>query len=956
MTEPSAHALLDQVRQGPKSFDELADRLLDMPREQSRAQLVALLEAYKQGSAQVEVASFLGSKLELAALIQDIVFKISALLNADRTSLFLIDRQRSQLWSKVAQGLQTKEIRIPMDRGLAGLVATKGEPLNIPDVYDHPLFNRDVDKATGYRTMSMLAAPITNPAGEIVGVIQAINKRGGPFTGADLALLRSLSTILAVALENSLLYERVVAQQRNLDSLLGVANALTSQLDLTTLVQSIMGKACEILSADRATLFLLDKEKDQLWSKVAKGSEIREIRFPRSVGIAGHVATTGEPLNIQDAYQSPLFNPEFDKKTGYRTQTILCMPIRNTGGEVIGVTQVINKKDGVFTVDDEQLLGAFSAQAAIALENAQLYERVVAQQRQVESLLNVANALSSELDLSTLIQTIMGKACDIMEADRATLFLLDKETGELWSKSTQGGEIKEIRFPKSVGIAGHVATTGEPLNIEDAYESPLFNPEFDKKTGYRTRTILCMPIRNNSGEVMGVTQLINKKKGVFTPDDEQLLQAFSAQAAIALENAQLFDSVLHLKNYLESVLNNMSNGVMSVDSKQRVTLTNQAATRILEVTAADPISRRLDEVLGEGAGLFAEKFQRVMESGQALTEYDRDYKTATGKPLSMNVSIQPLKDQRAGTIVGSVAILEDMTREKRTRSMMTRLLSKDVAERLLSGDWEALMRGARQDVTILFSDIRSFTTITEKIGAQETVAMLNEYFSHMVDAIFSFGGTLDKFIGDAIMAIFGAPVHHPNNAVHAVHAAIEMGNRLRTFNAKRVREGKVPIRTGICLSSGEVLCGTIGSEKKMEYTAIGDGVNLASRLESANKYYGTEVLISEFTYAKTAEECRVREIDRVKVKGKHQGVTVYELLGLRESRFDEAQEAHLAAYDEGMRWIGAHRFEQAHRCFIRAVEITPTDRASQLWLERTTELLKSPPPPDWDGTYELKEK
>ncbi|MBI3893302.1 MAG: GAF domain-containing protein, partial [Candidatus Wallbacteria bacterium] len=588
--------------------------------------------------------------------------------------------------------------------------------------------------------------------------------------------------------------------------------------------------------------------------------------------------------------------------------------------------------------------------------NAQLYERVMAQQRQVESLLNVANALSSQLDLPALIQTIMGKACDILEADRATLFLIDKETNELWSNSTQGGEVKEIRFPKTVGIAGHVATTGEPLNIKDAYESPLFNQAFDKKTGYRTKTILCMPIRNNAGEVMGVTQLINKKKGIFTPDDEQLLKAFSAQAAIALQNAQLFDNVLHLKNYLESVLNNMSNGVMSVDTKKRLTLANQAATRILEIEQPEIVSRNISEVLGAGAEQFGEKFQRVMDSGQALTEYDRDYKTATGVDLSMNVSIQPLKDQRTGATVGSVAILEDMTREKRTRSMMTRLLSKDVAERLLSGDWEALMKGARQDVTILFSDIRSFTTITEKIGAQETVMMLNEYFSHMVDAIFSFGGTLDKFIGDAIMAIFGAPVHHPNNAVHAVHAAVEMGNRLRIYNDKRMREGKAPIYTGIGLSSGEVLCGTIGSEKKMEYTAIGDGVNLASRLESANKYYGTEVLISEFTFAKAADECRVREIDRVKVKGKHQGVTVYQLLGMRDAKFDEAREAMLGAYDEGMRWGGAHHFEKAHRCFIRAVEINPKDRPSNLWLERTAEMIKNPPPDDWDGSFELKEK
>jgi adenylate cyclase len=949
-------SLVDQVRRSQRPLEELVDGLLSMPRDQAREALLGLMRAHRRHSAQVEVASFLGAKLELATLIRDVVFKLSELLDADRSSLFLVDNERYELWSKVAQGLQTSDIRFPLDVGLAGFVATSGEVLNLEDVYQHPLFNQEIDRQTGYRTRTMLAMPIRNAAGETIGVVQVINKRQGVFTADDQELLTSLLVMLALAIENSLLYEKVVSQQHNLESLLDVANSFSTQLDLTSLIQTIMRKACALMRADRATLFLLDRERNELWSKVAQGLQVNEIRFPKTVGVAGHVATTGKSLNIQDAYKSSLFNPEFDRKTGYHTRTILCMPIRSTNGEVMGVTQLINKQDGVFTPADEQLLMAFSAQAAIALENATLYDRVLSQQRQLESLLNVANALSSQLDLPALVQTIMGKACDILDADRATLFLLDKETDELWSQTTQGGATQEIRFPRTVGIAGHVATTGTPLNIEDAYQSPLFNPGFDKKTGYRTKTILCMPIRDKDGEVMGVTQLINKKTGVFTREDEQLLAAFSAQASIALQNAKLYDSVLNLKNYLESVLNNLSNGVLSVDSKARLTVANRAAVRVLEMGENDWAARPIAELLGKSTDGLVDKLDKVMQTGQPLIEYDRDYRTVAGNTVSMNVTIQPLKDQRSGAALGCVAILEDMTREKRTRSMMTRLLSKDVAEQLLSGDWEQLMKGGRQDVTILFSDIRSFTTITEKIGAQETVAMLNEYFSHMVDAIFSFGGTLDKFIGDAIMAIFGAPVNHPDNAIHAVHAAFEMQNRLRIFNEKRIREGKIPLRTGIGLSSGEVLCGTVGSEKKMEYTAIGDGVNLASRLEGANKFYGTNILISEFTYAKASTECRVREIDRVRVKGKKVSVTVYELLGLRETEFTPPREALLAAYDEGMRWFGAGRYERCHDCFERAAKLDPRDPPSKLWLERAAELLTNPPAPNWDGSYELTEK
>ncbi len=760
--------------------------------------------------------------------------------------------------------------------------------------------------------------------------------------------------LMASYRQSRLLKNELQAQTGRVETLLNVANALTSQLDLRSLIQTIMRKACGLLDAERATLFLVDEEKDELWSKAAEGGDVQEIRFPRSVGIAGRVATTGELLNIVDAYQSDLFNPEFDRKTGFKTRTILCVPIKPPGGEVIGVMQLINKRNGPFMGSDELLLQAFGAQSAIALENAQLYQRVLAQQKKVESLLKVANALTSQLDLTSLIQTIMGKAREILDADRATLFLIDRERKELWSKVAQGEALKEIRMPQTAGIAGHVATTGRPLNIPDAYDSDLFNPAFDKQSGYKTKSILCMPIRDRDGEVMGVTQLINKARGVFTEDDEQLLAAFSAQAAIALQNAQLFESVLNLKDYLESVLNNLSNGVLSVDRQNRLTMANRAAKKILELAEDLDTSAPISELLGEAAPM-AERFQEVVESRKEIVEIDRDYQTSKGTPISLNLNIQPLKDSN-GESMGGVGILEDMTSEKRTRSMMTRLLSKDVAEQLMSGDWEALMKGSRQDVTILFSDIRSYTTLTEQIGAQETVEMLNEYFSYMVDVIFNHGGTLDKFIGDALMAIFGAPVHHPKNAIHGVHAALEMFDRLKALNEVRTSAGKVPIRIGLGLSSGEVLCGTIGSEKKMEYTAIGDGVNLSSRLEGATKQYGVDILISEFTYRRAATECRVRQIDWVKVKGKLQPVTVYELLGLREAKFNSRVEDLLGAYDEGMRWVGASIFDRAQESFQRAVAIDPEDKPSRIWLDRTTGFVKTPPSDDWDGTYTLTEK
>ena len=159
-------------------------------------------------------------------------------------------------------------------------------------------------------------------------------------------------------------------------------------------------------------------------------------------------------------------------------------------------------------------------------------------------LLEVIKAMSAETDFERLLQLIMEETTRAMEADRSTLFLVDHERGELWSRIALGlKERKEIRFKSHLGIAGHVATTGEPLNIPEAYEDPRFNQEVDRQTGYRTRTILCMPVRNKAGSIVGALQVLNKRAGVFTPADEEMLDALASQAAIALENAKLYEDL-----------------------------------------------------------------------------------------------------------------------------------------------------------------------------------------------------------------------------------------------------------------------------------------------------------------------------------------------------------------------------------------------------------------------------
>jgi adenylate cyclase len=220
--------------------------------------------------------------------------------------------------------------------------------------------------------------------------------------------------------------------------------------------------------------------------------------------------------------------------------------------------------------------------------------------------------------------------------------------------------------------------------------------------------------------------------------------------------------------------------------------------------------------------------------------------------------------------------VEDAEKRKVSR-LFGRYVSRDVYEQLMSNPGLAELGGKRREMTVLFSDIRGFTSITEKGQPEELVGQLNDYFTRMVDIVFAHGGTLDKFVGDMVMALFGAPVDDPDHANHAVAAAVDMVAALGQLNAKWVSEGRVPLDIGIGINSGEMIAGNIGSSAIMSYTVIGDNVNLGSRLESLNKEYRTRIIISDATRLRLTTQYDIRSLGGVTVKGKTRPSEIYEV-------------------------------------------------------------------------------
>ncbi|KAF3885882.1 MULTISPECIES: adenylate/guanylate cyclase domain-containing protein [Nostocales] len=820
----------------------------------------------------------------------------------------------------------------------------------------------------------------------------------------------TISTFLAPLTQDT--FKQVVAE---VEQKLRIVNQTLSMLDsqgfetiLQEMLHSITLKTGELLGADRTTIFLLDEEKQELWSIVAEteGNRSLEIRIPADKGIAGEVATYKKVVNIPfDFYDDPrsLFAQQQETRTGYRTYTMLALPLVNEEGQLVAVVQLLNKlrfpndPDAAlseridikgFTEADQQLFQEFAPSIRLILESSRSFYVATQKQRAAAALMKAVKSLSqSSLDLEDTLKRVMAEAKELMNADRSTLWLIDREAGQLWTKITQDdGSVKELRVPIGKGFAGIVAATGKTLNIPfDLYNNPDSETakQLDQQNGYRTCSLLCMPVFNADGDLIGVTQLVNKKKpGDFLPydhanwpnapecfqasfdrNDEEFMEAFNIQAGVALQNAQLFATVKQQEQLQRDILRSLSNGVISTDKTGQIIIANESAKRLLGLNPEERLEgKSVSEVINIKEGDFRRWCQAALNTADLKyrEQYypDRTLLTPSEDQNSINLSINTIADASdTQQVRGALVVMDDISDEKRLKSTMYRYMTQELAEELLKLD-DAKLGGDRKEVSILFSDIRGYTTLTENLEAEEVVSMLNEYFESMVEAVFQYKGTLDKYIGDAIMAVYGSPLPLQEHAWMAVQSSIEMRHRLEEFNARRRSINKPTINIGIGINSDIVISGNIGSSKRMEFTAIGDGVNLGSRLESVSKQYGCDIIISDNTYEPCKEQIWARELDYIRVKGRNEPVSIYELIGLRSDLICSNKLQIIEYYHQGRQYYINRDFERAKQEFAKVLEIDGKDQAAILHLKRCQHWLQNPPSDlNWDdGVWTFKEK
>lgn len=705
--------------------------------------------------------------------------------------------------------------------------------------------------------------------------------------------------------------------------------------------------------AKAGTVFINNPERNELVSRHLQGSEVVSIRMVNNKGIVGHVYQTGECFLSHDAYKDDIFDSSSDKRNKVKTKTVIAVPMLTRTGEVIGVVEIINKKKSRFTQKDLHVLTNLTQIFSLAVASDVIVEQNVVEREREEKFLKLLIDISSEIELLPILNKIIAVVSDILDAERATIFLHDDKTNELYTMVGQGIDQTEIRIPDDAGIAGSVFQQQETLNIPHAYADLRFNPAVDKKTGFFTRSILCAPLFNKQKKIIGVTQVLNKQGGSFKESDIDRLSAFSSEISVSLENAKLFDDVYRVKKYNESMLQSMSNTVLTFDNELKIITCNTAG---LDFFAIENSKGLRDTTLND---LFDKDDQKVIEvvyNELAKGDSNRLQDVSlhiSDKLKSANISISRLLDAK-DNVIGGMLVIEDITAEMRVKSTMSRYMDPVLAQELLASD-DDVLGGKNVKASVLFTDIRSFTTISEQLGAQDTVTLLNDYFTVMVDCVADEGGTLDKFIGDAMMVLFGSPVEYPDSSDRAVRSAIAMMRGLYDFNQQQQSEEKMTIDHGIGIHTGKVICGNIGSPKRMDFTSIGDGVNLASRVEGACKFYGANIIVTDATLKDLHSSYRYRHLDRLTVKGKTKPVDIYEILDFHTAESFPHIAQVVQTFNDAVELYHAMEWDKATTLFQKVLQLRADDKVSKVYIERC-QTLKDNPPQDWDGVWHMTTK
>ncbi|MGC1375684.1 MAG: adenylate/guanylate cyclase domain-containing protein [Anaerolineales bacterium] len=501
------------------------------------------------------------------------------------------------------------------------------------------------------------------------------------------------------------------------------------------------------------------------------------------------------------------------------------------------------------------------------------------------ALTEISQVINSSLELDEVLRIVMDNIIRLTEAERGFLMLRD-DSGQMTTRIARNWEqesLNESEHAVSRTVIQRVIDTGEAILTTNAQEDPRFGGH-ESIIAFNLRSILCVPLKVKN-DLIGVIYADNRiRSGIFSESERDLLAVFANQGAIAIDNARLFSSlrrtlaeVTELKNMMDNIFASIASGVITADIEDMITLCNRAAENIIGQTANQIVGRKLGDVLPSIASAILPQVASIRDRDSAVTDMEISHTTAQHGAVDWRLNMSPLKDADQ-TTQGVAIVLDDLTERKQLeakRKLFERMVSPAVIQQL---DPNSLaLGGKRIDITVLFADIRGFTSYSEGQSPEQLVSVLNRYLAAGAEAVLDEEGTVDKFLGDAVMAWFNAPVPQSDHTLRAVRAALRLRDRVAELHA--VLPPEAHLAFGVGIHYGDAILGLIGTEKRLEYTAIGDSVNTTKRLqENAGK---NQIVISGVAYERVKDQVEVREMEPMQVKGKREAIPVYEVLGLK---------------------------------------------------------------------------
>ncbi len=868
----------DDVLVKPVDFNLLLARVRALLRLQ-RAQR-GLQQEQRKTELLLHLSRDLGSSIELDVLLTGFLNHLADAVGAIRASIILTGFWEGQVMLYSSSRYQAvTELNDILRYGVAGLALRERSPILISDTRhdDRWLVTSELHQSV----RSVAAAPIVRD-NQVWGVITLVHHTPGHFTSEHLDLLVSVAAQSAVALESARLY-RLSEQQKEL---------LARRAEELRIINEINQFLSELMTIDQLARLLVQmihqrlqyplvalvlQQGERLVAQALAGVARLPIALAELAperGLSGWVMRHQAPLRIDDLAQDARFTPVLPDE--HLMRSALSVPVIR-GRELLGTIEVRSQQPGAFSANDEALLVAIANQLAIAIGNIRLFD--VEQRRigQLNEINRLSLALTAQFDAPQNLHHAVESVTRIFKTEQAAIIifgLLPTETiisikGPL---ALYEAELRQYAQQQPF-LAARAAAIQKPVQIADlgALDLP---PSLERLLrNHGVSAVSLTPLLIN-GQTQGLLCIDISQRGSFDQAEMEMATTVASLIVQILENARLYRIVNDERSTLDAVLRGATDPIVLVDSENRLLLANPAARERLQIDPGDNHRQTIEQFPA---------FRDIMPALQQQQPTTREIELRPEEHFSVSIApVRSVDDTALGRVVvfrdiSAIKQLERQERE-RVRSVFRRYVSPEVAEQLLTtgGNFGA---PTERTVAVLFADMRGFTALTEQIDARVLVErILNRYFTAMTDALYAYDGTIDKFLGDGLIGVFGSPIARPDDPQRAVLAAVAMQQAFARMSAVWQKELGLQIGMGIGISYGTAVVGNIGSEQRQDYTLIGDVVNTASRLCGIAR--AGQIIVSAHLVDALRDQSPylLRPLGMVHLKGKQEDHAIYEVL------------------------------------------------------------------------------